>query len=563
MNILRTLCALVLFVAMGAAHANVQASLDRDHVALGDSVTLTIASDDRNAQPQLLPLRQDFDVRGTSTSSSVSIVNGNMKSSAQWMVTLVPKHAGALVVPALAVGNDSTQALHVDVSDAPLAATSASADASAASGAPVFIETSIAPDHAYVQQAMVYTVRLYYAITLLDGVLDPPTPDNGDLRQIGDDANSTVMMQGHRYNLLERHYLLQPEHSGALHIPAPQFHGRAMADDGGLFDDPLSPGRSVRIAGKPIDVQVRARPAQAGDPWIPASALALSVQPPTAPIHAGEPFTLVVKLDGEGVTAAQLPEIALPAMAGAQVYPEPSSTSEQQRDGQLHAQRTRRFAIVPARPGTLRMPELTVPWWDVVNDRAEVARAALPTVQVLPGTLASGAADGGLSTGVSAGDATGTNGQAPPSVVVLRGWQVATLVLSVLLALSLGWGWQRGRRDVSSSMQDAAVAARPAMHAPTLDRALALGDPAAIAQALIEAAPAPRPRHLGEVVQRLHDLVQRDAVAALDAARWSAGGTLSGESLAGLRAAFKQVPRWRMPDTSASSREALPPLYPS
>ena len=556
MKCIRSLAIVLLLAAMPRAMARAQASLNRDSIALGDSVTLTITSDASGAQPDLAPLRSSFDVRGSSTSSQTVIGNGGSQSSVQWAIELVPRKAGAIVIPALAVGRDRTQPLRVDVSAQPTPQPSAQ---TAVGGAPIFMETSIEPTAPYVQQAVVYTERLYYAVTLTDGALDAPKPDNGDARQIGNDTTTSVMLQGHRYDVLERHYLLQPEHSGAMHVPGPAFTGHAM----GNAVDPFDTGDAARVVGKPIDVQVRARPAQANDPWLPAHAIAIGADPPSAPLHAGEPFSIVVKLDGEGVTAAQLPEITLPAIAGAQVYPEPSSTVEQQRDGRLLAERTRRFAIVPANAGTLRMPELAVSWWDVANDRAATARLSLPAMQVLPGAAAQTRAN--VATNASPRSENAPAGS-PTNTIALRGWKIATICLAALLALSLWWGWRRGRdhanaHDIVAHGDDAI--ARAPNRAPTLSRALALGDPSAITLALLEAVPGSPARNLGEVAQRLDDATQRDAVLAFDTARWSADGEPSAQVLAQLRAAFAQPPRWIGRTQPKRGDDVLPPLYPS
>jgi hypothetical protein len=554
------LAAALLLFAMPNAMANVQASLDRDSIALGESVTLTITSDAPDAQPDITPLRANFDVRGTSTSSQTTSANGRSQSSVQWAIELVPRKAGTIDILALAVGRERTPPLHVSVSAQAAAEPS---EQTAAGGAPIFVETSVEPTNPYVQQAMVYTERLYYAVTLINGAFDAPTPDNGDVRQIGNETTTSVMLQGHRYNVLERHYLLQPEHSGTMHIPGPGFVGRAMGDANDVFDD----GAAARAVGKPIDVQVRARPPQARDPWLPAHAIAISADPPTVPLHAGEPFSIVVKLEGEGVTAAQLPEIVLPAIAGAQVYPEPSSTAEQQRDGRLLAERTRRFAIVPGRAGELRLPSLEVPWWDVANDHAALARLALPALNVLPAAAIQNEAGNASSTH----DGNAANPTAAPAVssataTILRGWQIATFCVAAMLALSLWWGWRRGRdhiaaRDDMRTHVDGATAHAP-NRAPSLSRALALGDSSAIAQALLEAVPGSPARNMGEVAQRLDDPAQRDAVIAFDAARWSADGDPSAQALAQLRAAFANAPRWNGRTRSSAGDEVLPPLYP-
>ena len=213
------------------ASAAVRASLDRDHIALGDSVTLTIESDGSSGKPDLSPLRKDFEPRGVATGSQTTIVNGTVRSSTQWSVDAGAEtcRSGMIDIPALAVGSERTSRSVCAVGvDAPVASartrtrpTSTQPTPQANGSEPIFIESAIAPTNPYVQQASIYTVRLYYAVTPIDAGLDVLPPDNGDLRQIGDDATTSVMVQGHRYDLLERHYLLQPERSGiAAHSSA-------------------------------------------------------------------------------------------------------------------------------------------------------------------------------------------------------------------------------------------------------------------------------------------------------------------------------------------------------
>ncbi|MEO5794033.1 MAG: BatD family protein, partial [Rhodoferax sp.] len=96
--ILAILCALG---APLAAHAAVQAVLDRQVVGPGESITLSIVSDaaDDGVQPDLTPLAPYFQVLDRSTSSATSITNGRRSSQMRWDIRLQPKQAGHLEIP--------------------------------------------------------------------------------------------------------------------------------------------------------------------------------------------------------------------------------------------------------------------------------------------------------------------------------------------------------------------------------------------------------------------------------------------------------------------------------
>lgn len=575
MKKLRWIFALLAACVMVSAQAAVRATLDRDHVAPGEPVTLTISADGNGGQPDLSPLRNDFSVDGVSSGSQTTIINGAVQSSQQWSVTLIPRHSGMIAIPAIKVGGSSTAPLRLLVDGSPGTRTAPASNAPAIDlpdasairgpgkpGDPVFIEEGLTPTNPYVGQALVYTLRLYYAVNLLDGALDAPTTDNGDLRQIGQDQRDMRTVDGVRYLLLTRHYLLQPERSGALHISPPAFRGRAVANPGD-FDDPFSMGvRNLRASGTAVDAAVRPRPPQAPDPWTPARSLTVSIDPPSAAPRAGEPFNITVHVAGNGVAAAQLPEVALPAIPGAQVYPEPSTTTQDVQGDTLHAERVRRFAIVPAQAGALRLPEVGVPWWNVETDSAQIARASMPVLQVLP-ALPGAAGPTGGSVASQRLAATTNAPVAAQSDRVLRAWQGAAVALAVLLA----WLWVWGRRRRREAVEHAPLPRiGPQLRAgdglPKLDAALALGDPALIVRVLCELAPAPRPRHLQDLLSRLTDRAQTDALQACEALRWRGDGQPPVAAVAQLRTAFAHGPRWAAPQRSDASAQALPPLYP-
>jgi hypothetical protein len=103
-----------------------------------------------------------------------------------------------------------------------------------------------------------------------------------------------------------------------------------------------------------------------------------------------------------------------------------------------------------------------------------------------------------------------------------------------------------------------------AVTAPTQDlhawtRALQRGDRAEIARLLCRMATPPA-ADLDEVRERLADATQREAVAALQRARWGRGDPT--EAIAAVRTAFPQGPRWRSQPAAAAMAMPLPPLYP-
>ena len=171
-----------MFCASAASRAALRAEIDRQTVQEGDTLTLTIRSDQAQSQerPDVSPLRKDFVVLGTSTSSETSIVNGSRSDSTSWQIQLQPLHTGTIDIPPIAVGNEQTAAIEIDV-------TKASPQQAKQTSTHVFLEVEApaAGKSIYVQQQIAYTVRLFYDDTVQSGDLAAPDPENAIVEQLG------------------------------------------------------------------------------------------------------------------------------------------------------------------------------------------------------------------------------------------------------------------------------------------------------------------------------------------------------------------------------------------
>src|SRR6185437_14214990 len=198
---------LLLLLAPLAQAATVHAFLDRSHVSLGDTVTLNIQSTDSLGAPDLRPLERDFQVLGTSNSSSLQIVNGTTTRTVQLGIALKPLHAGTIAIPSLNVGGAKTQPLTLEVGAAP-------SGGSGHSGDPVFMETSVLSSSPYADEQTVYTVRLFY-LPGVNGSLGDPSADGASLIKLDRDHTYMVNRNGYAYKVIEYSWALIPQRTGA------------------------------------------------------------------------------------------------------------------------------------------------------------------------------------------------------------------------------------------------------------------------------------------------------------------------------------------------------------
>lgn len=548
---------LLLALFSSTALAAARAWLEQPQVALGESVTLNVETDEVSAVPDLTPLMADFALEGQSNSRSVRLINGTMTSKTVYAVILAPKRAGELRVPSLRIGGQQTAPLVLSVS-----ANAAAATPSARGNANAFLETEIDDANPYVQQSVGVTVRLYYAVPLVSGQLDLDSPEGALLQRVGEITQSTREINGRRYSTAERRYLLVPERSGPLTLPGPRFEGRGA---GNWMDDLLGGNsREMRINGAPRTLQVRAQPATAPQPWLPLRDLRLRYVAAPQSLHAGEAATLAVEVTALGATQAQMPELPMPSVPGAQVFAEPPQYDETFVGGTPQVKLTRRYSVVPSKAGALKIPGLSMAWWDVRAGTAKTASLPDLDLQVAAGAGGNPApaaavpdtSDNTNEDGVFTADGTQRN---IPSQL----WPWLAAGFGLLWLATLVWALQkRAPLPRLRGAMPPSTDAMPPSSAPTrtlsdLKRVLDTGDLAEAGEVLCAMAPPPA-KDLDALIARLDNPSQRDAVEQLRRACW-AGGDISA-ARAAVWQAFKQGPAWKT--VPKPPQEPLPPLYP-
>ena len=419
------ICTLALLAAPPAL-ASLQATVDRNPVAMNESFTLTLQSDGSSGgEPDLSVLRRDFDVLGQSKSSSIQIINGQTSRSVQWQISLMPKRSGQLQIPAISLGGQSSQPIALTVS--------AASQPQAAPGGDLFLEVSAKPRVAYVEQQIVFTVRLYRKIDLGNGstLSEPSFPKmNALVERLGGDRSFQTLRNGQAYSVIERRYAVYPQKSGQFRSAPVVFDGDVI-EGGGLFSfDPFGQNsRHLRLTSQSIDLSVKPMPAGAtASQWLPASKLLLTEQwsehPPKFTV--GDPITRTLTLTASGLTAAQLPSLAGPPIAGLKLYPDQPTLKDSPDDQGITGTRVQKIAIIPTRAGNITLPAIEVKWWNIDTDTEAVATLPARSITVLPGARQPAPPPSIRPTRAAPGSLAGAQ--------VSAGWWP-------WLALSLGLGW--------------------------------------------------------------------------------------------------------------------------
>ena len=379
--------AMLLSIGTTCAFAAAQATVDRDRIALGDTLTLTITTTDNDdlSDASLDPLFADFEVLQRSSSSNTNIINGRISRSRQLRIEMTPKRQGNLIIPALDVGNSTTAAIPLTVG--PPASMGDSDET-------VVFEMELDHTQVYVQSQVILTLRVSQAINLERRNISELTLNNAFVTPL-EQRSFQTRIDGRQWRVDEIRYAIFPEQSGTLEIPQQVFSGRVTQRRRSLFDMGGS-GQLVRRIAGPATIEVLPIPAAfVGDNWLPARNVTIeeSWSSPPEQLDVGDSATRSVRIIAEGAQGAQLPPILFKPVDGLKYYPDQPSIGEEELPSGLLGIREDTAAVVPTRAGTYTLPELRIPWWDTQNRTLNYAvvpareiTAALPAGAATPTT---------------------------------------------------------------------------------------------------------------------------------------------------------------------------------
>ncbi|QHF02549.1 protein BatD [Pseudomonas asturiensis] len=540
---------LLSLVVMSAQAAELKASVDRTRLNAGETVELTLETDDvtQFGKPDLSSLDRDFEVRDTRQLNRLTTLGGNNQATTQWIITLLPRQTGSVVIPALQLGELKSQPLTLQILQSEPTEQSNNL-------APVFIEATLDQDSVYVQAQAVLTLRIYHSVSLFDdSSLSPLQVPDARVEKLGDSRTYEKLINGVRHGVIEMRYALYPQHSGVLTIPPqvfsatqvqPQAAG-AQSQDVNPFGP--QPGKVMRVSSTEMPLTVKPMPADypAHVPWLPARSISLeeSWSPEPGKTQVGDSLTRTIILKAEGLAGAQLPPLPATEVPGLRRYPDQPQLRNLPSERGLIGTREEREALVPARAGAIELPAVEVTWWNTREDHLEHTSLPARTLQIgiNPGLT--------VDTPVSS-DMGGLTIIGPP----VWPWQMSTLFFACTTLLGCVLWWRARSQPAIARTVQAGPSPRTVLD--DLKRACLANDPQATRQAL-DAWARQQPDTLADMAARFVPL--SDALDGLNGALYSETGKLwLGEDL---WRAIRTLPAAEHIQDPAGDA-GLPPLYP-
>lgn len=351
------------------ALTNVIASIDKNPVFANESFVLQVTADDNldGGAIDLSAVRALFNVGRTSVSSQTSTINGKTSRSTKWSIVLIAKMPGDYLIPEIEINGIKSNPITLQVLN--------ESDQNAPKE--FFISTRVSSKEAYVQQQITYQVRLFFAAELQRGSLSQPSLEGATIETLGEDQESTEIIDGLRYRVIERNYAISSLKSGEFVLKAPQFEGEVLVGSvSRSFFSGFGQTKTIIVSGEDIVLTIKPKPVSYKGQWLVSEFLALQEEwqsngseQTVNNFVVGQPITRTLTLTVAGVSEEQMPTLDFEAPDGIKKYPDQptfngGSFKEGPMQGKAAIQQVKAFALIINRPGNYTLPEIRIPWWD-------------------------------------------------------------------------------------------------------------------------------------------------------------------------------------------------------
>ncbi len=551
-----------------AQSIEVKASVDKNPVMVDESFILSVVANgdiDTNAFDSSF-LMKDFVVGRTSVSSQTKMINFKTTKNTTWSTVLIPRKQGRFTIPSFDLNGNKTESFDVVVIPESTSKTT--------NGRDLFITTEVDLDKAYLQQQIQYTVKLHLGRDLQRGTLSSPTLENADIRQVGKDKEYNEIVENRRYRIIERAFAIIPQKSGTFTINGPLFEGELIDNSQQNFGF-FNRSKIVNRVGPEQTIEIQPIPNGYSENWLPSEYVQINDEWQNAKNEfiAGEPVTRTITLTAIGVVEEQLPEIASNYPSSVKTYPDKAETATLEKDNTLIAQRKESIALIPNEVGELLLPEVKVPWFNIVTEKTEYAILPAKTIQVKPAILQP--ASNTVTTPEVAGPQKASPTQSAlvvdtPAHIHTSYWQWLCLGLAILWGVTVFAWWYHSkilsRDSISSSPSQSAPRTNESEQSSwrALEKALDKNDALATQQYLekwLRNITKDRSASLSLCVAKLNDPVLEHLVNELLASRYSQNRT--NWSANDLHKVLRKLRKDQKGMKQAQSNTDLTPLYPN
>ncbi len=395
-----------------AAEPSIEAHVDRKSISMDETLTLTVVVKGAGAltTPDIPP-QGNFDVVGRSVGNAIEVINGELSATRTFHYTLAPRRPGNYSLGPIKIfieGEEySAGPIGVSVADSAAPKTYSpqlgtipgmpgpppgfpgqgfpnfpqplgQAPQPFPGGTPpqdpdtqrqdTFVTVETDRKEAYVGQQILFTFRLYSAVSIQGAQLSLPEFKDFLTEELIKERKYQVELGGRRYLINEWRLALFPTKAGTLETGRTEVKGTVPVRVNSPFGDPFFGGVSVSsrprtFSGESIQIQIKPLPPAPPNFTGLVGEFAISSKLNQDDLNLGETANLTIEISGKGnIREANLPKLDnLPLL---KVYPDQPTVKLEKNIQGLQGKKIFNYALVADRPGTVTIPALDLEFFN-------------------------------------------------------------------------------------------------------------------------------------------------------------------------------------------------------
>jgi len=381
------LAVVVLRPSAAVGSERLSASVDRTEATLEDQIRLTLTVVDAQGAKPRLPSLPEFEVQGTGQMNQINMVNGRTTTKSQFNYLLAPKRTGTFTIPPATVEIEGrtfqSEPITVRIVEAPKRPQQQRRAA--------FVTAEVSTREPYVGQQVIYTWRFLRRVPIADPRLSLPELEGFVVEDLGEVNEYQATLDGLQYQVSEFRKALFPQEEGPLTVPATSLQVRVAVENPrrrgrGVFEDFF--GRTTTeprvLRTPPLELTVRPLPAPPPGFSGLVGNFQLESRISKQELHVGESATLTYTISGQG-NVQMISEPKLPEIPAFKIYDDKPTSDIKRLNTGLSGAKSFRKALVPVVPGEIKVPSVSLTYFDVESGSYRSTRSPELALHVLPG----------------------------------------------------------------------------------------------------------------------------------------------------------------------------------
>ena len=368
---------------ISASYAQAIATVSKNQITENEVIKLMVSVDKSADQSKFDPsqLAPDFRSGQVSFGSSRSLVNGDYSVQSQWTVSIAPTKMGTLTIPSMDVAGEQTNPITIRVTK----------DATAPKSSDVIkVSGELTKDELYEGETAQFNAKIAIFADirrLKDPNIITPQGSGIEFSPIGESKQYQTVIDGLQATVVEQAFSVSANQAGQLSFDGLAFTGGLVQTDRYGRSTKLIP---LNVSPKQYQLTVLAKPADFTGTWLPTTDLKLGQQwlvdgkPLTSTtVEAGTAITRQITLMMADVPPEKLPTLDINYPKSVRMYDEKPLIG---KDSQGNSVMTIKQVIIPHTSGSVKLPTVSIQWWNSKTRQSEVAKLDSLALTVTPRT---------------------------------------------------------------------------------------------------------------------------------------------------------------------------------